>query len=370
MASAQILSVVGAVLAFVPTHDEYFEPPPDSTKEAPPRSLALVVSGTGSRATVRHAESAMGAEVAERAAAGGYLFGDGRVIDLQEHLLGLGSYVEGGLSLAVGSWSQRMEMKMARAAPRAPDGTPARQPLPLHAFHRQKYAGRVCTAMCVLVLDAICNLYNDTVILDGVRAPLPLLISSSASSASSSSSSLTCSGPRVPRFWPQTWDLYLSLALVVVPGLLRPIFFIPFVIMVTETQHFTLGLYTVVQKDFGGAILWGGVSFAATAVAHAFRVIRAAIGDTKVNGEVDNRPSFHTTSIGGVYAFFFALHILLVSLFYIKAIMALRRLANSEYYLHPGGARSNRPWYQNVVRGIAAGIRNPEFPALGMPPRY
>ena len=179
VASAQILSVVGAVLAFVPTHDEYFEPAPDSTKEALPRSLALVVSGTGSRATVRHAESAMGAEVAERAAAGGYLFGDGRVIDLQEHLLGLGSYVEGGLSLAVGSWSQRMEMKMARPAPRAPDGTPARQPLPLHAFHRQKYAGRVCTAMCVLVLDAICNLYNDTVILDGVRAPLPLLISSS-----------------------------------------------------------------------------------------------------------------------------------------------------------------------------------------------
>jgi hypothetical protein len=177
-ASAQILSVVGAVLAFVPTLDEYFEPPPDSTKEAPPRSLALVVSGTGSRATVPQAESSMGAEVAERAAAGGYLFGDGSVIDLQEHLLGLGSSVEGGLSLAVGSWSYRMQMKMARPAPRAPDGTPARQPLPLHAFHRQKYAGRVCTAMCVLVLDAICNLYNDTVILDGVRAPLPLLISS------------------------------------------------------------------------------------------------------------------------------------------------------------------------------------------------
>lgn len=193
----------------------------------------------------------------------------------------------------------------------------------------------------------------------------------SSSPPSSSSLSLSLVRGRAslawnPRFWPQAWDLYLSLALVVVPGLLRPIFFIPFVIMVTETQPFTLGLYTVVQKDFGGAMLWGGVSFAATAIAHALRVIRSALGNTRV----DDRPSFHTTSIGGVYAFFFALHILLVSLFYIKAIMALRRLANSEYYLHPGGARSNRPWYRNVVRGIAAGIRNPEFPALGMPPRY
>ncbi len=115
----------------------------------------------------------------------------------------------------------------------------------------------------------------------------------------------------------------------------------------SQTHHFKLGLYALIQKDFGGALFWGGVSFAVSALVHSLRVLRSALG----NAGVENVLRFHVSTWGNVYSTFFVVHILLVGIFYIKALMAMRRLANSEYYQHPGASRSSRVYHDMLPRG-------------------
>ncbi len=241
----QVLALLGALLTFVPTCDECFAQPPASSHGGAGRaraSLALV-GGSGSRATVRPAETVMGAAAAGRAAAGGYLHSGGAVVDLHEHVLGLGSYVEGGISLAVGFWSQRMEIEMTRPAVRAPDGTAELRPLPLHALHRRNYAGRVCAAMCFLVLDVLCNLYTDTLHWTEVRptdqrVPTAALCPTAALAPPRSDHSAPHPPAlaRLPSPAQGRDDLYTSVSLTVVPGLLRILFFVPFVLLITQVR--------------------------------------------------------------------------------------------------------------------------------------
>lgn len=278
----QVITILAALLTFVPTCDECFTRPPPSA---------------GGRAAVRPSEAGYGGG-GRGAAAGsyGYLHGGGGTLNLNEHVLGLASMVEGGLTLGIGFWSQRMEIELTHPEERAPDGSSALRPLSHHALNRKNYASRVLWTVFFLVLDAVTNLFTDAV-----------------------------------HFEDSQVELFFMVAMAVVPALLRVLTFVPFVLLLTGTTHFQLGLYAVLQKDFGGALGWGGVSFAGSASVHALGVVRAALGHSR--GE--NALEFHTSGWGVVYSILFVAHMLLTATFYIKTIMALKRLANSEYYLHP-----------------------------------
>lgn len=109
---------------------------------------------------------------------------------------------------------------------------------------------------------------------------------------------------------------------------------IAFFLLLTGTAHFRLGRYADLQTDFGGAGIICFLAFGVCGLLRVFRVIYATMGKT-INRNV-------VTTWGGDMGIFYstgvAVNLVLTAIFYIRVLHSMRRLANSEYYMHPAAA--------------------------------
>lgn len=107
------------------------------------------------------------------------------------------------------------------------------------------------------------------------------------------------------------------------------------VVLLVSTAHYKLGRHHELWQAFGSVLVVHLCSFVPLLVLCIIRLIREVSADTRYPGKADVTYWHGDNGGGDFFSALSAFHMCLTLMYYVKTVSAFRRLASTEFYLHP-----------------------------------